>query len=176
MSSASDWIAQNYNHLHKRLSVIKSPDWDDIFHEVLMAFMDMDSEKTNMLIEDDNAEKYIKQMFYWNCIGTLSPFQWKYNTMNTTKLLDNIQYEIEDDGIKYITELCWGDYETIMWEIDSFFVYKHLYTAYIKEKIMTPSYSIKKMSIESLVPYATLNVKFNNIRRQMEIEMKKIIK
>lgn len=165
-----DWIAMNYNHLKKRFSVIKSPDWDDIYHEVLISFMVMDPHKTEALIENEEAEKYLKQMFYLNCISETAPYKRKYKHNKTTQ-----QDEFVDEETDISSELCWGDFETIMWEVDAFFVDKHLYKEYIEKKIITPSYSIKKMSEDSMVPYPTLNVKFNNIRRQMEIEMKKII-
>ncbi len=162
-----NWMSENYEHLICMCSTIKSPEWNDIFHEVLINFMEKDEILLQKLIENDEADKYIKQMFYLNVISDTAPYKRKYKHNSISR------EEFKDVEIEATSDICFADFELLMWGIDAFFVDKHMYREYILKKIETPSYSIRKMSIDSMVPYSTLNIKFGNIRKQMEVELEK---
>ena len=161
------WIDKNYFILKKKLDNIKNPEWSDIYHEVLIQFLTMDTKKSTKLIEDGEAYKYIMSMFKINCYSKTSPFHWKYNKMVYDKNFDMDKIDITD-GDEPDENLCLADIELALDKIDEFFVYKLIYKDYLEKKTQTPGYSFKKISIESEIPKPTIIAKFGEMKEQIK--------
>jgi len=167
MLKISNWIDKNYYVIKKECIRIKSPDWYDIYHEVLIQFLEMDSGKTSSLINHQSAVRYIKQMFYLNVISKTAPY------FNMYKMEEELRCNFDDiiEDKHEHTEMCWADFESALYEVDAFFIDKLIYKDYILNKTKTPGYSVNKISQETKIPVATLIKKFTFIRE----ELKKII-
>ena len=164
MSFSSDWVGVNYYKLKQELSKIKHKEWDDIYHEVLIQFINKPSGLTSGLINRHEAIKYIKQQFYWNVTSLNAPYHWEYNKIKMVEF-DYNKNKHED---KYEDKLCIEDVNIALKDIDEFFVYKIVYKDYIKKKIETSSYSINKISIETEIPKVTLMAKFTILKDQIK--------
>ncbi len=131
----------------------------------------MDKKKSSRLIRDGNAFKYIYGIFYINATQPTAPYNWKYNRMKFSDI-DTSLYEKEQEQDEPDQLVCLADIDNALDDVDEFFVYKVLYFDYLNKKINTPSYSVKKISIDADIPKQTLVVKFIDIVK----ELKKIIK
>ena len=161
------WIDNNYYIIKNKLKPFKIKDWSDIFHEVLIQFLTMDTKKSTKLIEDGEAYKYIKQMFYLNCFSKTSPFNWKYNKIIFNKNFDIDKVDISD-GDEPDENLCLADIEMALDRIDEFFIYKLVYKDYLEKKTLTPGYSYKKIGMESDIPKPTIIAKFSELKEQIK--------
>lgn len=164
----NNWINNNYNILKEKTKNINVKDTDDIFNEVMIQFLLMDTGKTSKLIINNEANKYFMAMYKVNCFSKTSPYQRTYNKYKFVEFNENHLNEVKE----YIDGICLQDFEDYMDKLDVFFVDKHIYKDYIYKKIKKAGYSINKMSIETTIPKPTLELKFKNIR----IELKKMRK
>ena len=168
MLSPLVWISDNYFILKEKLELIKNiPEWSDIFHEVLIQFLMMDTKKSTRLIDDGQAYKYIMSMFKINCFSKTSPYNWKYNKITFDKNFNMDKIDITD-GDEYDENLCLADIELALDRIDEFFVYKIVYMDYLDRKIQTPGYSFKKIGMESEIPKPTIIAKFSELKEQIK--------
>jgi len=164
---SSSWINENFYILKRKLSNIKTNDWDDIFQEVLIQFLTMDEKKSSRLIKDGVAMKYIMGMFKINVYSPTSPYRWRYNRMVYDKDFNLDKYEREDVD-EYEDQLCLADIEMALDMVDEHFVYKLVFEDYLKRKTQTPGYSMKKISNESDITKPTLIVKFGELKQQVK--------
>ena len=165
------WMNDRYIHISTYTKKIYNPDGEDILQETIVQFLEMNTGKTLKLIMDGEAEKYLMAMYKVNCFSKTSPYQRKYNQMNTTELFDDM-YHYHDSSYN----VCWTDLEHMLDELDVFFVDKMVYKEYIEKKLKQSGYSINKMSKDSTIPIGTLDLMFKKIRHQLKSEIKKIIK
>jgi len=162
----NSWINLNYNILKEKTRAFNILDKEDIFDDVMLQFLLMDTGKTSNLIQNNQANKYFMAMFKVNCFSKTSPYQRTYNKYKYVEFNDKYHKEIKE----YIDGVCIQDFEEYMDKLDVFFVDKHIYKDYIYKKIKKSGYSINKMSKETTIPKPTLELKFKNIR----IELKKM--
>lgn len=164
MSKISNWINDNYDILKEKIKTFNVKDSEDIFQEVLIYFMDMDTGKTMGLINSGDADKYVMAMFKINAFSETSPYQRKYNQYKMVELYDEEVKNLYDKSFDVSIEL----FNDLLEDVDEFFIHKIIYRQYVYNKIKTPSYSINKMSIESTIPQSTLEQKFNKIRTELK--------
>lgn len=165
MNNKYDYINKNYYKLKKKLSNIQNPEWDDIFHDVLIQFLNKNSKQINKLIKTGDVDRYIMQMFKLNCFSDTSPYQRKYNKKEY-KYIDLNKLTQEDEPIT--DEICLKDLMDGLIYVDELFIYKLLYKEYIENKSINPSFSIRILSEESKIPRVRIITKFNNIREQLK--------
>lgn len=152
-----DFINKNYERLHNIIMGYNVDDKEDIFQETLLYFLQMEKSKCDRLIKSGEASKYIIQMFKINAFSSTSPYQRTYE--NNTDVAMN---EDTDENV------CWGDFITELEGLDIFFLDKVLYKTYLERKIETPSYSIKKLSLEIDISHSSLRDKFREIKNKLK--------
>jgi len=164
MSSISQWISENYDILKLKTIGINVKEPDDVFQEVIIQFLEMDTGKTSMLINNNEASKYIMAMYKVNCFSKTSPYQRTYNKykyINYDETLHSWDQHSSD-------VICLKEFDFYMDQLDIFFVDKAVYRDYVHKKIKIKSYSINKASQETTIPRPSLEVKFKNIRNELK--------
>lgn len=158
-----NWINENYNIIKNKTKGIIVKESDDVFQEVIIQFLEMETGKTIKLIENNEADKYIMAMYKVNCFSKTSPYQ---RTYNKYKMVDFDENKYEELNHKN-TEVCMRDFELMLEQVDIFFVHKEVYKDYIYRKIKKKGFSINKISIESEIPKPTLDTKFKKIKQEL---------
>jgi len=158
------WINDNYYVIQKAIRKFNVPERDDIFHEVLIYFMN--NKKAEMLIETNRATQYIVQMFKINCYSKTSPYQQKYNKIKYIELLDSYLTTTEEEEN---TTICLADVEYILNEINVFFNDKLMFNTYVKNKLnFNGNYSTRKLAEEVEIPHDTLKYKIRKIKKTIK--------
>lgn len=161
------WINQNYEAIKysTRGIIVKEP--DDVFQEVIIQFLEMNTGKTIKLIENNEADKYIMAMYKVNCFSKTSPYQRTYNRYKRVDFDETKYKESHEKTDEKTDEMCIKDFETMLEQVDMFFVHKEVYKDYIYRKIKKSGFSINKISVESQIPKPTLDTKFKKIRTEL---------
>jgi len=159
-----NWISENYDILKLKTIGLNVKEPDDVFNEVMIQFIEMDSGKTLKLIENNEADKYIMAMYKVNCFSKTSPYQRTYNKYKYISYEETLHsWDQHSSDV-----ICLKEFDFYMDKLDIFFVDKAIYRDYIHKKIKVKSYSINKASIETTIPRPSLEVKFKNIRNELK--------
>ena len=158
-----NWISENYDIIKQKTIGINVKEPDDVFQEVIIQFLEMDTGKTSLLINNNEASKYIMAMYKVNCFSKTSPYQRTFNKYKYVDFDENKHKELHDRN----TEVCMKDFELMLEQVDMFFVHKEVYKDYIYRKIKTKGYSINKIAKESEIPKPTLDTKFKKIKQEL---------
>ena len=164
MSRISRWISENYDILKIKTKGINTKEPDDVFNEVMVQFLEMDTGKTSLLINNNEADRYIMAMYKVNCFSRTSPYQRTYNKYSSVEFDENKYEELYDIN----TDMCIRDFELMLDQVDMFFVHKAVFKDYIYRKMKKKGFSINKISIESEIPKPTLDTKFKKIKQELK--------
>lgn len=158
------WINDNYENLKIKTKGIVTNEPDDIFNEVIIQFLEMNTGKTSTLIKNGEADKYIMAMYKVNCFSKTSPYQREYNKYKSVEFNEHKYKEIEKNNF----DISIVDLERFLEDIDIFFIHKICFKEYIYNKIEKRSYSVKKIAEESTIPNETLKKSFKQIRSELK--------
>ena len=138
-----NWISINYYVLKRICMKYDTSEFDDIYHEVIIQFLQADEDLLIKLILMGNAIKYFRTIFKINCYSPNSIYQQKYNKIKYVEIFNDVEDEVID---KYIESLDLIDLDKVLKEIDSFFIDKIIFREYIINKIEDNTYSFRQMS------------------------------
>jgi hypothetical protein len=137
---------------------------------VLIDFIEMPKKKSNQLIKNGDAFRYLMQMYQLNCYSKTAPYHRRYTTAPTQELIEYHSFEYDSTY-----EICWTDLIKILKRIDVFFINKILYKEYVQKKLIDKGYSISRLSVDSTIPKGTLDLMFKKIKIELRLEIKKMI-
>jgi hypothetical protein len=142
------WINSNYFTLKNKLLKIKSKDWEDIYHDVLIQVLEKSENFILSLILSNDIDRYIMAMFKLNVFSPTAPHHWRNKTLNTIEIDYYIDILEDDEEIEtYINDIQLKDIKEALHELDIFFIDKIIFEHYIDKK-SNGSYSIKELSSE----------------------------